>query len=95
MRNAIKAVLLATAIGLPAASAVSAMTETDTITMGHSMLVGALVSTLSRDGIDTTGFENLTLEEVVELRTILDNDDTPAATMRSQANRILDEARAR
>ena len=61
MKTALKAILVAATLGLPAASAVTAMTETDTMVMGHSMLVGALVSTLSRDGIDSTGYEKLTL----------------------------------
>lgn len=95
MKSTIKAALIAAAVALPGASAVSAMTDTDTMAMGQSMLVGALVNQLSQRGIDTTGIENLTLVEVVALREILQDDETPSSTMRSQATHILDEARSR
>ncbi|WP_193141526.1 MULTISPECIES: hypothetical protein [unclassified Meridianimarinicoccus] len=95
MKTTLKAALLAATVALPSASAVWATTDTDTMAIGQSMLVGALVNSLSLQSIDSAGIEKLTLTEIVQLRQILSDDDTNTSTMRQQASDILDAARAR
>ena len=62
------------------------------IGMGQAMLVGQIENALSRRGIDSTGIENLTLAEVVELKNVLSSSDTNTVTMNSNARQILQSA---
>lgn len=94
MTSTLKAIALATTLGLTAATSVSAQTDGATINMGHSMLVGALVNSLARLGVDSSGINNLTLTEVVQLRAVLTDQETSEGDKKSGAETILEKANA-
>lgn len=94
MNTTLKALLVAATVALPTAGAVSAQSDTQVIGMGHSMLVGSLMSSLAAEGIPSEGIENLTLTEVVTLRGVLSSDDTQNQK-KAEAMKILDAAKAR
>lgn len=91
MTTTLKALALAAAVALPTAGAVSAQDNTAVIGMGHSMLTGSLMSSLAAEGLPTDGIQNLTLQEVVELRGILSSDE-PQNMKKQEAQTILDRA---
>lgn len=70
------------------------MTDDEVMSMGHSMLTGALFSSLTSQGFDTDGIEKLTLGEVVLIRTLL-TDDMDTAARKGQIDVIFERARAR
>lgn len=90
---------LLSAIALSAALATSAgaqtMSDGQMIGVGHAMLIAQVSNSLSRQNIPADGVENLTLNEVVQLSEILDDEDTPTSAMRSQAVNLLEGAQGR
>lgn len=87
-------IVLAAGLALSAGTAATAMTDPEVMSMGHSMLTGAVFNSLSAQGYSTDGIENLTLNEVALLRTLL-TDDMDQATRDGQIELILERARAR
>jgi len=94
MKSTVKAVVVASALALPFVVPATAQSDTQVIGMGHSMLVGSLMSSLAAEGIPSEGIENLTLTEVVTLRGVLSSDDTQNQK-KAEAMKILEAAKAR
>lgn len=89
MIKTVKAFVIAATVTLPTATVVSAQ---DIFSMGNSMLTGALVNSLRQAGVSTDCVQHLTLNETVQIRSVLQDPDTPTNEMRSQAERILERA---
>lgn len=90
----LSALALAAGLAFSVSTAASAMTDDEMVSMGHSMLTGALYNGLQAQGYPTDGIENLTLNEVVLLNSLLNSDDSPA-TRDGQIKLIFERAMAR
>ncbi len=88
------ALALATGLALSVGTAADAMTDEEMVTMGQSMLTGALYNRLRAQGYATDGIENLTLNEIVLLNSLLTTDSS-AANRDGQINLIFERAMAR
>ena len=88
------ALALATGLALSVGTAASAMTDDEMISMGQSMLTGALYNSLRAQGYSTDGIENLTLNEILLLNSLL-TSDSDTATRNGQIRLIFDRAMAR
>ncbi len=86
------ALVLAAGLAVSAGAA-SAMTDTEMMSMGHSMLTGSLYNSLSSQGFSTVGIEKLTLSEVVLLKSLLENGS--ASNRSGQVDLIFERANAR
>jgi hypothetical protein len=91
MKN-LTALVLAAGLAVSAGAA-SAMTDTEMMSMGHSMLTGSLYNSLTAQGFSTMGIEKLTLNEVVLLKSVLENAD--ASDKKGQVDLIFERANAR
>lgn len=94
MTSTIKAIALATTLALTAATSVAAQSDEDMIGMGQSMLVGALVNSLARAGVDSSGINNLSLTEIVQLRSVLTDTSMGESDRKRGAETILEKANA-
>jgi len=88
------ALALATGLALSAGTAASAMTDDEMVSMGQSMLTGALYNSLQAQGYPTEDIDKLTLNEVVLLNSLLNSDDSPA-TRDGQIKLIFERAMTR
>lgn len=88
------ALVVASGIALSAGSVANAMSDSEVIGMGQSMLTGALFNTLRNEGFSTQHIDKLTLNEVVLLNQLL-NDDEMASEAKGQINLIFDRASKR
>ncbi len=88
------ALALATSLAVSVGTAASAMTDDEMISMGQSMLTGALYNSLRSHGYDTDGIEKLTLGEIVILNTLLNSDDSKSQRD-GQVKLIFERAMAR
>ena len=84
----------ASALTLGVGSA-SAMSDTDTLAMGHSMVIGSLTNVLRTQGLPTDGIDKLTLAEANQLKQLLSSDDDMRSATVGQVRKILDTASAR
>lgn len=89
MNRSIKAVLVATTLALPLAAPVVAQ-DTSTMADGQSMLVDGLENNLQRMCIDTSGINDLTLNQIAEIRGILERDESSDELQRDRIQGILD-----
>lgn len=88
MNRSIKVALVATTLALPLAAPVVAQ-DMSTMADGQTMLVDGLTNNLERMGIDTSGVNDLTLNEVAEIRGILERDEASDAVQKSRIESIL------
>lgn len=88
------ALIVASGIALSAGSVANAMSDSETIGMGKSMLLGGLYSALSTQGYSTNGIEKLTLNEIVVLEQLLNGDDDDGFAA-GQVKVIFERAMAR
>ncbi|SLN56109.1 hypothetical protein PSA7680_02925 [Pseudoruegeria aquimaris] len=95
MKQQLKALMAAATLMVPTAGAVSAMTDADVMSMGHSMLVGAIVNQLSSSGLDTSGVSKLTLNEAAQISLILRDGSESEVDKTRRIELILDRAAAR
>ncbi len=87
MIKTVQAIALAATVALPT----TALAQ-DSMEMGSSMLTGALINALNREGIDTDCVSNLTLNETAQLRLVLNAGDMSENDKRQRANTILENA---
>lgn len=83
-----KLAAVATVVALAVAAPVAAM-EKSSMDQGFNMLTGALYNSLRSEGFETDNIHKLTLNEVVEIRTLLSGD---MSNNRTQIKHILDTA---
>jgi hypothetical protein len=88
------ALALAVGLALSVGTAADAMTDEEMVSMGQSMLTGALYNRLRAQGYGTDGIENLTLNEIVLLNSLLTTDSS-AANRDGQIKLIFERAMAR
>lgn len=88
MKSSLKALLVAATLAVPAVPAIAQ----DSMEMGQSMLVGALVNSLNRFGISTDNVDQLTLAEIAEIRGIVNDDSMGDNNKRSQIENVLETA---
>jgi hypothetical protein len=69
------ALVLASGIALSTGTIANAMSDGEMVSMGQSMLTGALFNNLRAGGHSTNGIEKLTLSEVALLNSLLNDDD--------------------
>ena len=84
MKKSMTALALATALGVAAAAPVSAMD------MEFNMLTGAVYNALKAQGFDTSNIDSLTLNEIAQIKSLLEGDDMGNAA-RARINKILAE----
>lgn len=89
MNRIIKAVLVASTLALPIAAATTPVFAQDTLSMGHSMLLGSLMNNLNRMGIPTDNINDLTLNQVAEIRGIMEQSDMADNTKKRRIEEIL------
>lgn len=62
----------------------------DTFGMGFNMMTGAVYNSLARAGMTTDGIQNLTLNQLVEIKTLLDDSAGEAdAQTRQRIQQIM------
>ncbi len=76
-----------------AATAAATSLPTSAIAMEneHNMLVGAVYNSLRQFGVETDNIDQLTLQEIVELKTILSGDSMSEAQKRTQIEALLED----
>ncbi|MEP2781615.1 MAG: hypothetical protein ABJP33_04245 [Pseudoruegeria sp.] len=95
MKTQFKALMISAALALPMAGSVSAMTDEETMSMGHSMLTGSIFNSLQSSGLDTSGINNLTLNEAAQISGILRDNSENEVDKKSKIKLILDRAAKR
>lgn len=63
----------------------------DTFDMGFNMMTGAIYNSLARAGIPTDGIQNLSLGQLVEIKTLLDDATGESdALIRQRISQIME-----
>lgn len=88
------AIVLASGLALSAGSAANAMSDDEMISMGQSMLTGALYNSLRSQGYSTDGIDKLTLGEIATLNNLLTSSES-RSVVSGQVNLIFERAMAR
>ncbi len=95
MKSPIKALMIAATLALPMAGSVSAMTDDEVMSMGHSMLTGGIYNALKGSGLNTDAIAKLTLGEAALISNILRDGSETSQTKDFKIKKILDTAAER
>ena len=91
MKTTITAAILSAGLALPmAAPAVAQNSDEAALSMGQSMLLGALTNELQRLDIDTSNLNDLTLAEIAEIHTVLSDDESSDIVKTQELQEIVD-----
>lgn len=79
-----------TALALGAAIATSGAMSVSAMDMEFNMLTGAVYNALKSNGFDTSNIDKLTLEEIAQIKVLLEGDDMGNAA-RTRIEKILSD----
>ncbi len=90
--NTVNSFALAAAMMTSATTFASATSDDESISMGRSMLTGAVYNSLVSRGDDPASIDNLTLGEIAQLNSLLHSGEMKTSQVDGQDNLLLDRA---